>query len=199
MKNIILASQSPRRTEILNILGIAHKIEVADIDETPHLGETPVELVKRLAQTKALAVAKSRVNEYVIGSDTIVVQDGRVLGKPNNENDAIAMLRSLSGHKHQVITGVSVVDADTGRFTTKIGITDVQMKVLSDQTINAYVNSGEPMDKAGAYGIQGLGSSLVHSITGEFYTVMGLSVNALLDAFGEFDLSLFGELRAHNC
>lgn len=196
MMPIILASQSPRRTEILSGLGIQHTIQVADIDETPIDGETPKAMVMRLAEGKAAKVAESLSEGYVIGSDTIVVFDGQILGKPQDEKDAFDMLRSLSGHHHLVMTGVSIVDAGTGKIHTEVGITSVLVKLLSDTTIEAYIATGEPMDKAGAYGIQGLGSCLIESIDGEFYTVMGLSVNALLRAFDAFQIGLFKDLRA---
>jgi len=196
MKSIILASQSPRRTEILSTLGIKHRIMVADIDETPILGESPSDLVQRLAEGKAVKVASSFEEGYVIGSDTIVVFRGEILGKPVDDEDAFRMLRSMSGHEHQVMTGVSVVDAASGKVRTDVGLTKVRMKAVSDGTIRAYIATGEPMDKAGAYGIQGLGSAIVDTIQGEYYTVMGLSVNALLRVFDTFDLGLFRDLRA---
>lgn len=195
MKQIVLASQSPRRTEILSSLGIAHSIQVADINETPVPGENPAELVKRLSVEKAKKVAETMPDGFVIGSDTIVVFDGIVLGKPTDEADAFKMLRSLSGHQHQVMTGVAIVDASTGKAISDLSITSVRMKPISDDTIWAYIATGEPMDKAGAYGIQGLGSSIVESIEGEFYTVMGLSVNALLRVFDGYGLALFRDLR----
>lgn len=196
MKSIILASQSPRRAEILSVLGIEHRIVVADIDETPIVGESPSDLVMRLAEDKAMKIAASMEEGYVIGSDTIVVFKGEILGKPLDDADAFRMLRSMSGHEHQVMTGVSVVHASTGVAKTDIGRTNVRMKAISDATIRAYIRTGEPMDKAGAYGIQGLGSAIVESIQGEYYTVMGLSVNALLRVFDTFDLGLFRNLRA---
>lgn len=196
MKPIILASQSPRRAEILSVLGIDHQIVVADIDETPIEGESPANLVMRLAESKAAKVAESIEDAYVIGSDTIVVFRGEILGKPTDEEDAFRMLRSLSGHEHHVMTGVSVVDAATGKVKTDVAITNVKMKVISDATIRAYIKTKEPMDKAGSYGIQGLGSAIVDTIEGEYYTVMGLSVNALLRVFDTYDVGLFRDLRA---
>lgn len=196
MTKIILASQSPRRTEILTGLGVAHTIQVADIDETPVVGEGPAELVMRLAQGKAQKVAQDLSEGYVIGSDTIVVYNEQILGKPSDEEDAFKMLRSISGHHHKVMTGVSVVNAATGETVTDLGTTDVLMKVLTDETIKAYIATGEPMDKAGAYGIQGVGASIVESIEGEFYTVMGLSVNTLLKVFEKFELGLYEDLRS---
>lgn len=196
MIKIILASQSPRRTEILSSLGIKHTIQVADIDETPMDGELPGDLVMRLAEGKAMKVAESLSEGFVIGSDTIVVFDGQILGKPVDDADAFEMLRSMSGHHHNVMTGVSIVDAGSGEVKTDVGITRVLMKPMTDSTINAYITTGEPVGKAGAYGIQGVGSSLIESIEGEFYTVMGLSVNALLRVFEHYGLGLFNDLRS---
>jgi len=196
MVKIILGSQSPRRTEILSGLGVAHTIQVADIDETPMDGEAPGDLVMRLAQDKAQKVAHDLSEGYVIGSDTIVVYNEQILGKPCDDGEAFKMLRSISGHHHKVMTGVSVVNAATGETATELAITDVLMKVMTEATIRAYIATGEPMDKAGAYGIQGLGASIVESIEGEFYTVMGLSVNALLKVFEKFGLGLFEDLRS---
>ncbi len=196
MAKIILASQSPRRTEILSSLGIKHTIRVADIDETPMDGELPGDLVMRLAEGKAVKVAESLSEGFVIGSDTIVVFDGQILGKPLDDADAFKMLRSMSGHHHNVMTGVCIVDAGSGEVKTDIGITRVLMKPMTDGTIKAYIATSEPFGKAGAYGIQGIGSSIVESIEGEFYTVMGLSVNALLRVFEHYGLGLFGDLRS---
>lgn len=192
---IILASQSPRRTDILGSLGIQHTIEVADIDETPVLGESPEALVCRLAKEKALKVGRSHTKGFILGADTIVVCDHEILGKPMNASDAKNMLMTLSGRGHQVMTAVSLVNASTQIVSTDLAITDVRMKSLTESEIEAYIKTKEPMDKAGAYGIQGVGSVLVESIQGEFNTVVGLSVQSVIRLFEEQGLHYFRDLR----
>ena len=172
---IVLASGSPRRGEILSNAGIAYVREIpADIDETPAPGESPRDYVMRLAREKASAIAVDP-RRIVLGADTAVVVEGEILGKPSSADDAARMLRRLSGRMHEVITGIclrsgrgQVVDAASTRvwFTT-----------LSDSEIEAYVASGEPMDKAGAYGIQGLASKFVTRIEGCYFNVMGLPIS----------------------
>lgn len=178
---MILASQSPRRIELMREAGYDPRIIPADIDETPREGETPFELVERLAVSKAraVAVAQARPGETVVAADTIVAIDGELLGKPADEGDARAMLEHLSGRTHQVATGVCLVRNDGGRRVERsfVEITDVEFYPLSDERIAAYVASGEPMDKAGAYGIQGVGGRmLVRRIDGDFYNVVGLPI-----------------------
>jgi nucleoside triphosphate pyrophosphatase len=169
---LILASASPRRAEILALAGIPYeRQQPAGVDETPVPGETPRDYVMRLAREKAAAVTTTRV---VLGADTTVVVEGQILGKPADPAEAARMLRLLSGRKHDVITGIclrspvaQVVDAAT---------TGVWFAVLSDSEIAAYVASGEPMDKAGAYGIQGQASKFVTRIDGCYFNVMGLPI-----------------------
>lgn len=195
MTKILLASKSPRRTEILTTLGIAHTVAVADMDETPYPGEAPMALVRRLAEGKAKTIAQDERAGYIIGADTIVVFDGDILGKPRDEEDAFRMLRTITGKTHQVMTGVSVVNAATGEVRSEVNVTTVEMTPATDDAIRAYIASGEPMDKAGAYGIQGIGAAFVASIDGDFYGVMGLSVQTLLSLMNAFELDLFKDLR----
>ncbi|MBK1873411.1 MULTISPECIES: Maf family protein [Marinobacter] len=172
MTSIILASASPRRSELLTQIGIPFSVQPANIDETPRISEAPGDYVERLAREKALAVSAHFPGKWVIGSDTSVVLDGAILGKPSNEADAQAMLGMLSGKTHQVMTGVALAK-DDGCDSTLV-ITEVTFRVLSRTEIAAYAASGEPMDKAGGYGIQGLGGIFVKELKGSYSAVVGL-------------------------
>ena len=170
----ILASGSPRRKELLSLIIPEYEVLVSGCEEFVPEG-TPAEKVPAiLAEQKALAVAKLRPEDTVIGSDTVVVLGGEIFGKPNDETHAHSMLRSLSGKKHFVYTGVAV--AEKGSVRSFVQKTEVEFYELSDETIEKYIATGEPMDKAGAYGIQGKGSVLVKGITGDYFNVMGLPV-----------------------
>ena len=174
---MILASQSPRRIELMREAGYDIQIFPADIDETPRAGESPFELVERLACAKAAAIASLSIaaSQAVVAADTIVAIDNKKLGKPRDAAEACAMLRNLSGRTHQVATGVCIISA--GKRQSFVEVTDVTFYELSDAEIEAYVASGEPMDKAGAYGIQGVGGRmLVRAINGDFYNVVGLPI-----------------------
>ena len=170
---LILASASPRRKELLSLFGIPFVIRVADIDETMDAAKAPFDEVGRVSRAKALAVA-AEDTDVVIAADTIVVCEGRVLGKPGTEEEAVRMLRLLSGRDHQVMTGVTVRHA--GLCETFTDVTDLHFRELSDREINRYVASGEPMDKAGAYGIQGGAALFCQRMNGDYYNVMGLPV-----------------------
>ena len=170
----ILASGSPRRKELLSLIIPEYEVLVSGCEEFVPEG-TPAEKVPAiLAEQKALAVAKLRPEDTVIGSDTVVVLGGEIFGKPKDETHAHSMLRSLSGKKHFVYTGVAV--AEKGSVRSFVQKTEVEFYELSDETIEKYIATGEPMDKAGAYGIQGKGSVLVKGITGDYFNVMGLPV-----------------------
>ena len=190
---MILASQSPRRIELMREAGYDIRVIPADIDETAHPGETPFELVERLACAKAASVARSHAHpgEIVVAADTIVAIDGALLGKPHTADEARAMLRELSGRTHQVATGVCLMraggansqagasagDGTAAALDSFMSVTDVTFYELTDVQIEAYAASGEPMDKAGAYGIQGIGGRmLVRGIDGDFYNVVGLPI-----------------------
>ena len=181
---MILASQSPRRIELMREAGFDVAVIPADIDETALPDEAPFALVERLARAKGAAVAASHgtPGEIVVAADTIVALDGEILGKPHDETDAHRMLRELSGRTHQVATGVCIahVGEDPANARSFVDVTDVTFYELTDAEIDAYVASGEPMDKAGAYGIQGArGRMLVRSIDGDFYNVVGLPIARL--------------------
>lgn len=182
---MILASQSPRRIELMDEAGFTCRVIPADIDETPHEGEQPLDLVGRLAKDKALCVASEHAHagEIAVAADTIVTIDGVILGKPADAQDAKRMLRLLSGRTHQVATGVCVARANAAGDAAEpvlqnfVEVTDVTFYALDEDTIEEYAQSGEPLDKAGAYGIQGKGGRmLVEKIDGDFYNVVGLPI-----------------------
>ena len=170
---LILASQSPRRKELLGLFHIPFTVKVADIDETMDPARSPAEEVARVSRAKAEAVKRCDT-DVVIAADTIVVLRGKVLGKPADAQQAFQMLRSLSGCDHQVMTGITVLQGD--RVLTHTEITDVHFRELTDSEIRAYVATGEPMDKAGAYGIQGGAALFAEKLAGDYYNVMGLPV-----------------------
>ena len=173
---IILASQSPRRKELLERMGIKDFETISpNVDESAFHGLPPEELVRRLSAEKAAAVAgKVGEDAIVIAADTVVALEGAVLGKPADELDAFKMLSALSGVRHQVYTGVTVCRG--GEKQTAHEVTDVTFRELSEREIEDYISTGEPMDKAGAYGIQGYGALLIQGISGDYYNVMGLPV-----------------------
>ncbi len=174
---LILASASPRRQELLRNAGIPFTVQAADIDETPTAGESPQHCAERLAREKALAVFKRQPQSYVLGADTIVVVDDDViLGKPRDEEDAVRMLRLLSGRTHSVITGVCLVGPGTSETSSASETTLVTMCEISDEEIHSYGATGEPMDKAGAYAIQGIASRWIPRIEGDYSNVVGLPV-----------------------
>jgi septum formation protein len=194
---LVLASASPRRQDLLRSAGIPYVVQAADVDETPRAGESARDCAERLARDKALAVWRKRPNDLVLGADTIVVVDGAILGKPIDADDAARMLRMLSGRVHEVITGVCVVRKVSSteypipsRITPgseKLRVehpearvasetTRVTMSLISDDEIREYVATGEPIDKAGAYAIQGMASRWIPRIEGDYSNVVGLPV-----------------------
>lgn len=180
---VILASQSPRRRELLALVGIAHAVQPADIDETQWPGEDPRAHCERLAREKVAAIAGHEPNALVIGSDTIVILDGEVLGKPGDEAEARATLARLSGQSHVVMTAVAAQWRGQERSAVvEVGVT---FHELSAQEIAAYVATGEPMDKAGAYGIQGYGATIVKRVDGDYFAVMGLPLQRLVRLLAE--------------
>lgn len=169
---MILASASPRRKEILENFGFSFKTIVKNIDETSDKTHAE-EKILEIAEKKAKAVAIDFPNENVVGADTVVVIDGKILGKPKNEKEAFSMLKSLSGRSHEVITAFSFININKNISYGDYEITKVYFKNLTDNEINWYINTKEPMDKAGAYGIQGKGAFFVEKIEGDFFSVMG--------------------------
>ncbi len=181
---LILASASPRRKELLGLFHIPFTIRVADIDETMNSTKSPYDEVARVSRLKALAVSREET-DTVIAADTIVVCEGKVLGKPKDEAEANAMLSLLSGRDHQVMTGCTVVRGD--RIETFTEVTDLHFRELSQTEIADYVASGEPMDKAGAYGIQGGAALFCQRMVGDYYNVMGLPVCRLYQTLKEME------------
>ena|SRR5579859_994941 len=172
---LVLASASPRRQDLLRIAGIPFILHPADIDETARPGEPPRTYAERLAQEKALTVARIHPDKFVLGADTIVVVDGNILGKPRHGADAERMLGILSGRAHEVVTGVCLVQPGArGNLTTASEITRVVFSEISAEEIRAYVATGEPMDKAGAYAIQGMAARWIPRIEGDYSNVIGL-------------------------
>ncbi len=171
---LVLASASPRREELLRNAGITFEVQPAHIPEDPLPGEGAKECAERLAREKALAVTRQRPHDCVLGADTVVVVDGQILGKPSGADDAARMLRLLSGREHQVITGVCLVFS--GQWSVASETTSVTMSEISEKEITDYVASGEPMDKAGAYAIQGIASRWIPRIEGDYSNVVGLPV-----------------------
>jgi len=177
---VVLASASPRRHELLGMIGIAHEVDPADIDESVRAGESDTAYAVRLATEKGLAVAARHPDALVIAADTIVVVDGEIFGKPADRADARRMLRVLSGRTHVVRTAVAVVLDGGRRIECTVESTRVTFRDLDDREIAAYVATGEPMDKAGAYGIQGYGATIVERVDGDYFTVMGLALRQLV-------------------
>ena len=177
---VVLASASPRRHELLGMIGIAHEVDPADIDESVRAGESDTDYALRLATEKGLSVAARHPDALVIAADTIVVVDGRIFGKPVDGADACRMLRVLSGRTHVVHTAVAVVRDAGRRVESEVESTRVTFRELDDSEVAAYVATGEPMDKAGAYGIQGYGATIVERVEGDYFTVMGLALRQLV-------------------
>ncbi|MDP4095666.1 Maf family protein [Paenibacillus sp. P96] len=189
---LILASTSPRRKELLASLQLPFEVVPSHADESVQAGWSPEKIVETLALRKADAVAQAVREQYdnalIIGSDTIVVLDGKVLGKPDNVEDAVRMITSLQGRTHRVFTGVACIH--TGNDGQRVGFreTAVTMKPLDAKTIAAYVETGEPADKAGAYAIQGLGATLIEGIQGCYFNVVGLPLSLLSDMLSGFGI-----------
>lgn len=192
---IVLASQSPRRRQLLGQMGLEFTTQSPEIDESAFHGRDARDLVETLSREKARWVARQQTPDtLVIGADTVVVLDGAILGKPRDGAEAEAMLAALSGRDHQVFTGVTLCQG--GRILTQAEETQVTFRPLTGQEIRQYVSTGEPMDKAGAYGIQGYGALLVEGIRGDYYNVMGLPVcrlGGLLRELGVDCLALAGQ------
>ncbi|HAT4242031.1 Maf-like protein [Clostridium perfringens] len=189
---VILASKSPRRVEILEKIVKEFEVVQSNFDENTIDFKGDIEkYVKDLSKNKAIEVSK-RLNEpsIVIAADTVVFQDGKVLEKPKNEEDAFSMLSSLSGNTHKVYSGICLINTYDDTVVTDCDCTEVRFSELNPRQIRNYINSGEPMDKAGAYGIQGLGGAFVEGIKGCYYNVMGLPLNKLYKALENYDITI---------
>jgi septum formation protein len=196
VKAIVLASASPRRRELLGLLGLPFTVRAVEVDETARPGETPEVLVARLSATKAATVARGLKDGLVVAADTVVALEGEVLGKPRDAAHAVEMLRRLRGRMHSVHSGVTVVDAASGRATIHLSDTAVWMRDYADAEIEAYVAGGDPLDKAGAYAIQHADFRPVARIQGCFTGVVGLPLGALSDGLAHFGVTLPVDLAA---
>jgi septum formation protein len=191
---VVLASGSPRRRQLLELIGIDHQVSPSNIDETMRPRETPRRHARRLAREKASAVATRNPDAITIGADTIVVIDGKVLGKPADFEDARRMLSMLSGREHTVITAVAV--ARGAKLRSSIEEVRVRFRKLRGDEIDSYIATGEPMDKAGAYGIQGYGATIVERVDGDYFAVMGLPLARLVTLLRAVGVRYrFGELE----
>ena len=186
----ILASSSPRRSSLLRQFGVPFKTVPADVDERVRAGEMPEQYAERLSLEKARAASDSAGKGIVIAADTIVVLDDEILGKPSDEQDALRMLSMLSGRTHRVITALTVMDTAAGKTLTRLSQTTVRFRRLSAEEIMSYVKTGEPLDKAGAYGIQEKGALLISGIEGCYFNVVGFPVSLLGQMLKEFGIDL---------
>jgi septum formation protein len=194
-KQLVLASNSPRRRELLTLTGWTFSVSPADIDETPRSGENPLDYVSRLAHEKALA-CREQGTDMILAADTIVVDNDDLLGKPAFRSDAFRMLRRLRGHEHSVMTAVALYNRSTGRFEQDVCVTSVPMRDYSDDEILNYVESDDPMDKAGAYAIQHTGFHPVEKFKGCFSSVMGLPLCHIRRMAVGFDMPVSPNLVA---
>ncbi len=181
----VLASSSPRRQELLRVLGLSFQVMPSSVEEEPLQGEGPYEHVLRLCQAKAKEVGRLRPDHWVIGADTVVVLDGVILGKPRDREQACEILQMLQGRTHEVYTGVCVLRMRDGRCATEVVRTEVLFRGLTRREVEWYVRKGDALDKAGAYGIQGLGGALIRGIHGSYSNVVGLPLAELVDMLRE--------------
>ena len=179
-QRLILASGSPRRKELLEGLGLTFEIMVTNTDESLVVGESAIHMVQRLALRKAWAVGDKERSAWTIGADTTVVIDGEILGKPETEADAVAMLSKLSGATHEVVGAFCVINPARAVEVCEVHRTKVTMMMLDAKTIQRYVKTGEPMDKAGSYAVQGVGASFISTVEGSYSNVVGLNIAALV-------------------
>ena len=190
MKQIILASASLRRQQLLRMVGLKFEVEPSHYDEEINSEKEPHELARSISRSKALAIAKKHHDAIIIAADTLGFFNGKVIGKPDTEKQAEEILSVLSGNSHSVITGFTIIDSDSKKILINSVETRVYMRKLTKREIEKYVNSQEPMGKAGAYAIQGLGSILVEKIEGDFFNVMGLPLSALAQSLKEFGIRI---------
>ena len=189
---LILASKSPRRRDLMKLLGHPYRSITSSVDEDYVPGEPPGEHVKRLSALKAADIAGTLESGIVIGSDTVVVLDGNILGKPESEQDALGMIMRLQGRTHTVYTGFALHDAKDGRTVQGYETTEVTMRPFPIETARDYLTTNEPFDKAGAYGIQGYGAVLISGIQGCYFNVMGLPLSRLMETLYTFSDGYYG-------
>lgn len=187
-RKIILASQSPRRKKLLNQIGLNFEIRASKYEEDMTVKKDPQELVQFLALNKAKDVAQYYQDAIVIGADTIVVYKNKVIGKPKNVEEARKTLRNLSGQKHEVITGFAVIDISKNEIINDFGLAQVQFRKLDQKEIEDYIQTGEPLDKAGSYGIQSKGAVLIDKIEGDYFSVVGLPIAKIYMALKELGI-----------
>jgi len=190
MRRIVLASASPRRKELLGQLGLRFAVEPTGYDESVAAPGGPHEIARALSLGKARAAAEKHGGALIIAADTLVVLGDRIIGQPHTVAQAREMLRALNGRTHAVVTGFTVLDAGTGRTSTRSVETRVRMKKVTLKTIDSYVRTKEPLDKAGGYAIQGRGAVLVDRIEGDYSNVVGLPLGALAETLGEFGVEV---------
>ena len=190
MKTIVLASASPRRMALLEQLGLDFTVDATAREDETIFGLEPHQLARQISLKKAQSVSGKYPNAIIIAADTFGVIDGRILGKPHSEDEAHRMLQTLSGWRHTVITGFTVMDTRTGKTISNAVETAVDIKRLTEGEIEAYLKSGEPLDKAGAYAIQGLGAAIVERIEGDYSNVVGLPLCALSETLKEFGVNV---------
>ena len=190
VRTIILASASPRREELLKKIGLKFKVEPSNYEEDTSYELEPHELARSLSWGKARLVAKNHQNVLVIAADTFIVFEGKILGKPRTKAEAREILERINGMPHSVITGFTIVDSESSKALSRSVETKVHLRKLTPNEIDAYVKSKEPLDKAGAYAIQGLGSVIVEKIEGDYYNVVGLPLSALVESLKEFGVHI---------
>jgi septum formation protein len=187
-KPIILASASPRRKELMDLIGLEFTVDTGAYEETMDIDLPPLELAKFLSLKKAEAVTSRHGNAVIIAADTFIVFQGALMGKPRDAQEAQKMLRRLSGKTHSVITGYTIIDTEHKKKLSRAVETKVTFRRLTGEEIDAYVRSGEPLDKAGAYAIQGLGAVFVRKIEGDYFNVIGLPLSSLIDSLKKFNI-----------
>lgn len=189
-RKIILASASPRRSEILGLTGLKFSVDVSEYEEDMELGLKPHQLARFLSSEKAKTIAAKYPDALVIAADTFIVFRGNLLGKPHTEEEARRMLILLNGRSHSVITGFTIIDTKTKKKLSRSVETKVYFRKMTEQEIESYVRTGEPLDKAGSYAIQGIGAVIVKKIEGDYLNVVGLPLNSLTDALRKFGVSV---------
>ncbi|OGO16322.1 MAG: septum formation protein Maf [Chloroflexi bacterium RBG_16_48_7] len=188
MRKIILASASPRRSELLRQIGLKFEVDPCDEAEFPLRTDDPKNAARRISQAKAVTVAARHKDAIIIAADTFGVIDGKILGKPKSAENAREMLQTISGRYHEVITGFTIIDTSSRKIVSRAVETSVFMKKLTPEEIESYIESKEPLDKAAAYAIQGLGAVIIKRIEGDYFNVVGLPLEALSEALKEFDI-----------
>lgn len=193
---IVLASTSPRRREILELLKVPFEVCAPTFEESSASPLSPTEEVCLFAREKAFSLKDKFPDSLLIGSDTLVKLAGKKFGKPKNPQEAAAMLRQLSGNTHEVLTAMAVLNSATGKMKECLSVAYVRMKVLSDQEISDYISTGEPLDKAGAYAVQGLGAKLIESVDGDYFTVVGLPLQHLAEILKDASVKISVDVEA---